>query len=424
MPRAAVARRHVEISKEFCRLAFRIDDLHEVFRPPRLLPPGWLWGLSVSTDGVSVSFQVFKKLRAGGATISAGSRVGQKRARPKGKKVELRGPTPPKGDKPPRPRKDVARAGLPLHDQPRVVAVDAGSTWIVKTAEFVWDAVTGRRRIRVDGLSRAEWRNQRGDDDRLAMTAAWCAHLSAPGGAFDRLRGVSGKTASSAKFRAYSAVAHGTRPANGSPPVPSANADILAEKLKLRWADAKFRTWLRGKSILHGFWARIKAGRYEDGTAGVDPTILYGNAHFDATGRGRRSAPTTMRRACLAIMTTLGVREADEHRSSMCCATCGHVHHLVDAPTPDRVYASAAARAARGIPTRPVRPRSKVRGLLFCANRACPAFGFHHRDTNAAINILLNALYESLRGEGRGLAWMTHDRRAKEPARWVHIDPG
>ena len=328
---------------------------------------------------------------------------------------------------------DDVRGALPLHHpKQRVVAVDAGGTWIVKTAEFVRDLVSGKLRIRVDGLSRAEWRNQRGDDDRLAKTAGWCADLNALpsatnplGGAFYRLSDVTSKTASSAQLLRYSAVAHGAR-VGPFANTPSAYTDVFAEKLKVRWADAKFNTWSRGQSILHGFWARIKKGRYEDGTAGVTPTILYGDAHFAATGRGRRSAPTTaMRAACVAVCGVSWVKDADEHRSSKCCARCGTVHHLVKARTPDRVYASAAARAARGLPVRRVRGWTKVRGLLFCGNPECRSRGFHHRDTNAAINILLNALYESVRGEGRGLEWMKHYARPKVGANWVVIfDPG
>ena len=92
---------------------------------------------------------------------------------------------------------------------------------------------------------------------------------------------------------------------------------MLDERFKLHWAHAAFRTWSRGHAILEGFWARIRAGRLEDGTAGVRPVILYGAAMFGATGRGRRSAPTTaMRTACITACGAAWVSDADERRSS------------------------------------------------------------------------------------------------------------
>jgi hypothetical protein len=97
--------------------------------------------------------------------------------------------------------------------------------------------------------------------------------------------------------------------------------------------------------------------RLDDGTFGVQPVILYGAATFAATGRGRRSAPTTaMRKACVTACGAAWVVDADEHRSTKCCSGCGCVLARVEQPTPWRVYAAADARAEAPLPLGWARP--------------------------------------------------------------------
>ena len=182
---------------------------------------------------------------------------------------------------------------------------------------------------------------------------------------------------------------------------------MLDERLKPRWARAAFRTWSLGDSILTAFWAGIRAGRLEDGTYGVRPVILYGKADFAATGKGRHSSPTTtMRAACVAACGAAWVRDADEHRSTKCCSACSCVLARIEAPTPYRIYAAAAAKAARELPfgwkrppARPVRAWRVVRGALFCGQDACREQPLRHRDGDATRLILDNALSVSA---GRG----------------------
>ena len=292
----------------------------------------------------------------------------------------------------------------------RVIAFDSGATWLVKGVEIVTDPVTGERFWREWGLSRAEWRNQREDEKRLKLTTAWCADLRAPGGEFAQLTAQTRNTTDPAAFRQYCLNAHGALldDPDGDlleDPLPGAHRAILHEKLKYRWADAAFRTWSRGQAIMHSFWARVKAGRHDDGTAGVTPIILYGNASFSATGPGRHSAPTTsMRPACVTACGVSWVRDADEHRSTKCCSGCGQVLALVYAPTPQRVLEANTKRLEKQAQSgyglaRPAYPRRKVRGMLLCRNPAC-SNGFVHRDTDAAKLILLNALIKELHGVG------------------------
>ena len=92
--------------------------------------------------------------------------------------------------------------------------------------------------------------------------------------------------------------------------------------------------------------------------------------------------------------------------------------------TPDRVYAAAARRAATPLPNgwqrpppRPIPEFRPVRGLLHCGSASCRAAGvtFVHRDVNAAVNILNNAV--SL-GAGTGmLTWMDREVQHNDPPR-------
>ena len=359
-------------------------------------------------------------------------------------------------------RRDDAAAAAAVPD--RNVGVDAGATYIVRTAEYVRDPDTGEylrdargeRVVRRDGLSRAEWASQTGQAERLARARAWCTELAAPGGAWSRLQAVSRNVPEWGHFLAYSRAAHGFLAPGALDWLwahEGALEAVFEEKLKPRWAHARFNSWSRNQSVLMSFWARIVRGRVEDGTAGRRPVLHYGDAAFNATGRGRPSAPTTaMHEACVAACGARWVRKADEHRSTKCCARCGevleYVHggggtvapggghprpspphpppppRKVTALTPDRVYAAAARRAATPLPNgwqrpppRPLPEFRPVRGLLHCGSASCRAAGvtFVHRDVNAAVNILNNAV--SL-GAGTGmLTWMDREVQHNDPPR-------
>jgi len=90
-------------------------------------------------------------------------------------------------------------------------------------------------------------------------------------------------------------------------------------------------------------------------------------------------------------------------------------------PTPERVYAAAAAKAARALPcgwtrppARPVRPWRVVRGFLRCPSDECCARSYRHRDGDACRLILANALSVDA-GEGT-LQCMRRGRREEDPA--------
>ena len=129
-----------------------------------------------------------------------------------------------------------------------------------------------------------------------------------------------------------------------------------------------------------------------------------------------------MRRACVIACGAAWVRDADEHRSTKCCsgAECGGVLDKVWAPTPDRVYAAAAAEAARPLPfgwsrppARRVAPWRVVRGMLRCPWDECCARSLRHRDGDACRLILANALAVAA-GDGT-LACMRRGRHDEDP---------
>ena len=281
----------------------------------------------------------------------------------------------------------------------RRIACDSGATWICMTRELVRSPLTGKLKESFVGLSRAEWRGRRGDDQRLALASLWTAHLRRPGGDFEQLAQVTRKCSSLQDSEAFIAACLNTHPA------------ILDQKLRAKWANMAFNTWSLGKAILHGFWARLCAGSLANGTAGIAPVFLYGAASFAATGKGRRSAPTTaMYKALLDIAHRPGqVILVSEHRSSACCPACWQKLDEVWAVRPERVYREAAARAAAPLPhgwhrppARAIAPWAKIRGKQVCGNEACsePAFRFMHRDKHSPRAMEENALLMASTGAG------------------------
>ena len=313
VPGARAVRRSCRFDDKACFDIFNRPLSGALFNLPRLLV-GAQFGSSIVTNGVSISIPYIKartaEARREERELNAGDYVDESDTSNRSNYVRNGGGSFVPGSNTPSPHRLLSsRARIeyelgarPLSKQERIVVVDAGGTWIVMTLEIITDPITGQERERVIGLSRKEWRALRKDDERLKLAHLWCKDLAAPGGAFERLQGVSRKTALLEKNLEYCRVAHGvSENASGRARVNGAYDEVLRERLKLRWARAAFRTWSIGNSILMKFWARIRAGRLDDGTAGVRPVILYGRAKFNASGPGRQSAPTTtMRAACEA----------------------------------------------------------------------------------------------------------------------------
>ena len=276
-------------------------------------------------------------------------------------------------------RQPAGQRGGPVHYS-RCVGVDTGLVNIVMAYEELpfWC----RRRYRKWTLTRKQWRVQTHADRRMARVRAWTAALSVE---FTALAAVSHKSQRLEDLAAYCVVVTRVRRA------------ILDETLKPRWAEEAFDRWQAGHRVLHSFWASVKAGRAEDGTAGVVPVIAYGDAKFSSTGRGRHSSPTVaVLDACVAVMGADNVKMVTEHRSSKCCADCGEPMQRVYTHTRSKreleADARAAARATRpgAPPARPRHSRREVRGLHRCANPHCPdhARSLKDRDVNACRNIL------------------------------------
>jgi hypothetical protein len=213
VPRAKPVRRSVQLNDFSSRSIFGVA-LGEVLTNPPKLPPGAVYGSSVSTNGFNASFPYTKK-PVGGRGPAAAGRPSKAAARaPTGSGAAVLGGGG--GHAPP-----PTLAGCS-----RVCAVDAGNVVISRVFERVVDPISGMVRGRTWQLSNVEWRAARGDDARLAKTRGWCVALRQPGGAFAKLATVCRTTSSSDAFTDFCRVAHGTLG------VPGAYAAVLEERLK------------------------------------------------------------------------------------------------------------------------------------------------------------------------------------------------
>jgi hypothetical protein len=267
----------------------------------------------------------------------------------------------------------------------RVVAVDPGRVTCACVVEVLRDG-----RVVTYKLSRARYYSEIGEARRRARAERWMteAGLMGPGGAFDRLSApaVCAKSGDVASYLAHMRLCDDVEP------------DIFSEVLKRRWRKDAFTTWQAKQRSMARFWSEVRAGRVEDGTAGVRPLVVYGGANFASSAKGAAAAPTTaLYRACLAVFGRAAVRLATEHRSSKCCAGCGEVLQIVKSPVPTPAHAAARARkeaqraAAGWEPLRPLPRLLEVRGLRRCGRGNGCAYGgasFVDRDVNAALNIL------------------------------------
>ena len=273
----------------------------------------------------------------------------------------------------------------------RLVRVDSGATNIVTCVETLADGTQ-----RVWKLTRKEWRDRTQAERRLSRARLWTAALRRPAaqgaapdtaGAFVRLAAADAPLAQTSDLGELARYLQLRE---------SVQDEVWAEMRKRRWRHAAFRAWQVRGQVLAQFWGRVRAGRLEDGTAGVTPMVAYGDASFSSSGRGRPTAPTTaVLKACCDVMGPGAVVLVTEHRSSKCCADCGHVMRkvftLFASPRQQRKEVKAAARAAaRGRVPRRERVLHYVRGLMLCGNLLCSrASSLKDRDINATENIEL-----------------------------------
>ena len=362
-------RRHIRLDDAACKDIFK-KSLCRVFHPYSMPPlaDGSEWGASFYTDGLSMSAPYKKRPSRFAPPADGAPRKGKKWKKKKKVALVLN-----------LNRRDDKHSAAKLANQWRSpVTVDTGATIIAATAESAADLVSGEVFMHEDRLTRDEWRNQRADDKRLVTSTKWCAYMS---DGFQQLKdvGLVRYAGTIAGIVAFSRIAHGYT-ADGAP-FEGVYHSLIRERLRPRWANAEFTTWTRGKSILHGFWSRIKRGKLNHSSAGITPKVLYGDGNFAASGRGRKSAPTTsMRKACVDVLREPNVKDVDEHRTTKVCSTCHRVLDSVLAPPPPRMQLAAAKKAARGRPGRPLPRLIKVRGMLYC--RYCKKFV--HRDGDAA----------------------------------------
>ena len=301
----------------------------------------------------------------------------------------------------------------------RLIAVDPGSINIVTCLEVLADGSE-----RVWKLTRAMWRAATQADRRIKRAKLWLAAFSKrvsdtkgppteQDGAFVQLAapGAWAKTASAEKYVAHMRLTARLRPG------------IMDETLRTRWADEAFRAKQAKQRVLSSFWATVRAGRLEDGTASVTPMVAYGGANFASSGAGRAAAPTTAAYvACVDVMGEGAVVLTTEHRSTKCCSACGHVLRSIATGDLSRaeqaklakwrrydaaaaagdVRASGSGQAARNgkgplannnPPGSNFAPRKMgtVRGVKVCNYSACPDAHarIKDRDENACRNIRL-----------------------------------
>src|SRR6185312_13510541 len=118
---------------------------------------------------------------------------------------------------------------------------------------------------------------------------------------------------------------------------------IMNEMLKRRWANLAFSQYCLSQKVIDWRLRQIVAGHIEDGTAGVMPTVVFGDARF------RTSVPIDrIRHAAISVFGRANVHSVSEFRSTKCCAWCGAVlQHCYSADVPGWRTAKDAHRAAQ-----------------------------------------------------------------------------
>ena len=199
---------------------------------------------------------------------------------------------------------------------------------------------------------------------------------------------------------------------------------ITEERLKMRWAEARFRARVLTAACFDRFWARVMAGT-EGSLRGYGPCVrtstlvVMGGAMFGSTIHGV-TGPTVAAEAAARRAAAPGMlRFVDEHRTSRTCAACGSLLQVCRMRTtaPRTVRARVPGLAAQQRRVVPVGTVLWLRGLRRCCNARCAQHGqFVDRDVNGALNIGARWLGE--------LLGIVHNGRPRVPAHLRPRPPG
>ena len=196
---------------------------------------------------------------------------------------------------------------------------------------------------------------------------------------------------------------------------------LLLEKMKPYWARSAFEASRCRQMVPSRFFASLTVGSLDAGNLGEPATIVYGDAKFGASQRGRQSVPTTaLYRSCEVTAGSCRARnggsgsavQTPEWRSTLTHSACGEVLAGVRGfVRPPNARSRAAGGGDAGEPKWRV-----IRGLKYCRNQGCsePHARMVHRDGNPLRNIRANAV-----NLARGIPLPAHLRRGGHHVRGV-----
>ena len=375
--------RHIQLSNHACKQIFGGRTLDDIFVRPRH-PSGDKLGDSILTDGVSLC--VVYKIRPVSTRQAARSKAITSSA------TNLSRIRNAYGDFDIDFGSTHSLGAFFTHLRVRCIGFDPGLISILSGREPLADGS-----VRKWDLTFKEWENKTCALQRRRKAEHWMQESGLKENALYKAAcALTSKTPIYNEFIAWAVADIKVTPV------------ILIEKLKPRWANARFRSWQLRLKVLDDFWARVRAGDIKDKTAGIVPIIAYGDASFSSSMRGRRSGPTSAAyKSCLRVLGAENVFLTDEHLTTKTCACCGAPlqeisHNGLSACEHDRAEKRKASDAERvrltgglPIPRRTLKHWRVVHGLRRCINAGdidnnpCARAGqLVSRDGNAALNIL------------------------------------
>ena len=223
--------------------------------------------------------------------------------------------------------------------------------------------------------------------------------------------------------------------------------EIMEERLKPRWAIARFRAHLSAKQVLQRYATAVIGGDPRHGTKGRPVRLAIGNGFKGGRGAPTQAVISALFGAAASGAPSWGGGAADgsprkhlcffvgEWGTSLNCCGCGQRNGEVTAAAIDvvctrEIYARweadarATRRAVAGLPVEKPRKQRNLalrplHGVFRCPNPRCPFFGqYRERDGGSAQSIRGNGISISRTGQ---LQRRFRQGAAKLPAPPQHV---